>query len=437
MQVRKSEWRHVACGLLLQDGLTSTDGKRPKVEKELDAASSESAGSQHDPVIPFSTNTVVGRHRFSSVGSMGSTSTSIPSRHPSPGNLANTTPIAILGGPSTMLGTPTSAFLSPALSGGRKESLQSSLGCQSSKESFEDTSQGAYLPRIMSLDSNNNTRVLPGSTITSSDSATIRGRNSPLGDIRRSNRVVHTSLLQQDTVSSISSRSSNLSSEESPASSIYKSVDDTKSKRSLPSLSSVGLKPIGNLPYAETGGQSHHPSHSNQPASSHGSTLHSPFGSSSSGTLASLQLPLPYNIFQNDQPLPCDLAANSEWVAQDIPKERKSLRGLALTSILPDSGEDLPNHLRDSADARRPPHHPVCQDGPLVFAERSQNGHPTSSERLLSGHYTPLDTFSRPHPSNNDNGTESFSVSDSNPLSVLAHAVRMVDEDARLRSPQL
>ncbi len=336
-----------------------------------------------------------------------------------------------------MLGTPTPAFLPPASSsGGRKESLQASPRFQSSKESLEDNLQGAYLPRLTSIDSKN-TRVRPGSTTTSSDSAMIIGRDSPPGNIWRSDRVVHTSLLQQDTVSSMSSRSSNLSSEESGDSSIYKSVDDTKPQRSLPSLSSVGLKPTGSLPYAESGGQSHYTSHSDQSASTYGPTLHSPFGSSSSSTLESLQLPLPYNIsFQNDQPSPRDLAANSERVDQDIPQERKSLRDLALTSISPDAGEDLRNHPRDSADARRPPHIPALQDSPVVSAEPFQNGHPTPSERLLNGHYAPLDRFSRPYPSNDDYRTQSFSVSNSNPLSVLAHAVRIVDEDARLRSPK-
>lgn len=343
----------------------------------------------------------------------------------------------MLGGLNSLLGAPTPASLSPSSSSASyKEIFQTSPRFQPCTEIAEQsaaTSEGLQLPRIMPLDSRNS-RLPTGSASTSADPAMTRGRKSPLRSIRRSNRIVPPSLLQQDTVSSNqSSRSSNLSSEETAPSSIYGSADDSKSQRSLPSLSTVGLKPIAN---AEPGAQSHYAFRSSQSASTHGYPFHSPFGSSSSGTLESLQLPLPYNIsFQRDRPPPRDPPANSECVAEDIPHER-SLQNLALTGTSPNSGQDLWSPLRNFSDAQQPQHPPVLENGSIFSAERFHNTHQTPAERLQNGHSTPLKRSSQPRLPNDDYGPESFPISHSDPLSVLAYAGRIVDQDARSRSPK-
>lgn len=332
----------------------------------------------------------------------------------------------MVGGVSTLLGASTPASHSPSSSSASyKENFQNSPRFQSHTEIIDQgaaNSEGLHLPRIMSLDSRNG-RVTTTTASISNDLTMARGHNSPLAGMRRSNRIVPASLFQHDTLSSNqSSRSSNLSGEDTAPSSIYGPVDDPRSQRSLPSLSTVGLKPIAN---AESGAQVHvYPSHS-------------PFGSSSSGTLESLQLPLPYNIsFQNDRPPPRDPLANSDCVAEDIPHERKSLQNLALTGTSPSPGQDLRSPLRNLPEAPPPQHPPVLQTGSIFDAERFHNAHQTPGERLPKPHPTPLERYSRPHLRNDDYEAESFPVSHSDPLSVLAYAGRIVDRDARSRSPK-
>ena len=366
------------------------------------------------------------------MGSMGTLSTTAPSGHPSPGEPASLTPIPMHGGSANVLGAPVLGPLSPASSSaGHKEYLQTSPRTQPRRESPEDTPQAQHFPRIMPAEARAS-RALLGSTSTSTNPGLIRDRNSPLGSNRRSNRVVHASLLIHDTTSSkSSSRSSNLSSGSTGPSSIYNSIEDTQSQRTLPSLSTVGLKSIASLPYSESGGQPHHGSRSNQSASTYGHTLHSPFAASSSGTFESLQLPLPYNIsFQRDQPPPCDSPANLDCVSKDIPYERKSLKDLALTSLSPDPAQDLRSRQRDFPDSQQFQQLPALQDVPLGSAERLPDACSTPGERLTNGHYAPL------YAASDEYRAESYPVSYSDPLSVLAYAGRMVDEDARSRSPK-
>lgn len=370
------------------------------------------------------------------MASIGTRSTQ--SGHPSPRDLAIAAPTAMLGGISSLLGASTPASHSPSSSSASyKENFQTSPRFQPHTEIIDQgaaTSEGLHLPRIMPLDSRNSRGTTTSASI-STDLTMTRGQNSPLESMRRSNRIVPASLFQHDTISSNqSSRSSNLSSEDTAPSSIYGSVDDPKSQRSLPSLSTVGLKPIAN---AESGAQIHCTSHSSQFASTHGYPSHSPFGSSSSGTLESLQLPLPHNIsFQNDRPPPRDPLANSECVAEDIPRERKSLQNLALTGISPSSGQDLRSPLRNFPEAQQAQHPPVLQNGSIFSAERFHNAHQTPGERLPKTHTTPPERYSRPPLHNDDYGPESFPMSHSDPLSVLAYAGRIVDQDARSRPPK-
>ena len=363
---------------------------------------------------------------------MGTLSTSAPSEHPSPGDPASLTPIPMHGGPSAVLGAAVSGPLSPASSSaGRKEYLQTSPRFQPRMESPEDTPQTQHFPRIMPLEVTAS-RALPGNASISTDPGLIRARNSPLGSNRRSSRAVHASLLAQDTTSSkSSSRSSNLSSDSTGPSSIYSSIEDTKSQRTLPSLSTVGLRSIASIPYAGPGGQSHYRSPSNQSASTYGPALHSPFGSSPSGTFESLQLPLPYNIsFQRDQPRPCDPPANLDCVSKDIPRERRSLKDLALTSLSPDPAQDLRSHPRDFADSQQSHQLPALQDVPLGSADRLPDAYSTHGESLTNGYHA------SPCAATDDYDAESCSASYPDPLSVLAYAGRMVDEDARSRSPK-
>ena len=392
------------------------DKKRPKIEKECSAASSESAESQHDHVSSSSTNAVAGRHRVGSVGSIGIGSAP-------PDDPASLSSIPIRGGPSTVFRAPTPGSLSPASSSaGRKEHFHTSPGFRPSGERPEDIAQGQRFPRIMPLEAQGS-QALPGSPSASTDPVLLRGGHSPLGSSRQPKRLAHVSLRTQDSGLSISSsRSSNLSGEGSRSSSIYSSIEDTKSHRTLPSLSTVGLKSIASLPYTESGGQLRYTPRSDQPAPTYGHTLHSPFGSSSSGTFESLQLPLPHNIsFQRDQPPPHDHPANIECVAEDISHE-KSLKDLALGSMSPSPSQDLQSHQRDFANTPQFRHLPALQDGPLMSANRSPNAFSTPGEGQTRGR--------------DGHRTVAFSVSNSDPLSVLAYAGRMVDQDARLRSPK-
>ena len=365
---------------------------------------------------------------------METQSTSAPSGgHPSPDNFANVAPIATLGSLGSAFGTPTPASLSPSSSSvGGRELFHFGPGFQSSLENAEqslENAQGQHLPRIVPLESRN-TRALQGTASMSTDTVMIRDRSSPLMSFRQSNHGMPASLIQQDTASSkSSSRSSNLSSESSVPSS-YKSVEDPMAQRSLPSLSTA-LKQ-----YGEPGGQSRYASHSNRSASTYAHPPYSPFGSSSSGTFESLQLPLPYNIsFQNDRPPPHDSPANTNCVAEDIPHERKSLKDLALTGISSDSGQELGSHSRDFSDAQRPQHQSMLQNGALA-AQRLQTGRSTPDERPREGHQPPPERAPGPCPPNDDYRSEDFPISHSDPLSVLALAGRMVDQDAYLRSPK-
>ena len=277
--------------------LTITDGKRPKLVKVPSVASSESAESQHDLVSSFSSNTVVGRRRIGSVGSVDTHSTSAPSGgHPSPDDFSHVAPIGPLGDLNSVFGAPTPALLSPSSSAGGRDLFHFAHGFPSSLENaerFSDATKGQLFPRIIPLDPS---RASPG---TFTDMA-AQEQSSPRGSFRPSNRVS-----QQDTASSKSSLRSSDLSRESSAPSSYNSVEDSKSLRSLPPLSTLEFKNITNVPYGEPGGQSRYSSHGGQSDSTHGHASFSPFGSSSSGTFESLQLPLPYNIsFQKDQPPP-------------------------------------------------------------------------------------------------------------------------------------
>lgn len=306
------------------------------------------------------------------MGSIGTRSTQ--SGHPSPRDLAIAAPTAMLGGISSLLGASTPASHSPSSSSASyKENFQTSPRFQPRTEIIDQgatTSEGLHLPRIMPLDSRNSRGTTTSASI-STDLTMTKGHNSPLESMRRSNGIVPASLFQHDTISSNqSSRSSNLSSEDTAPSSIYGSVDDPKSQRSLPSLSTVGLKPIAN---AESGAQIHYTSHSSQFASTHGYPSHSPFGSSS---------------------------------------------------------------LRNLPEAQQAQHPPVLQNGSIFSAERFHNAHQTPGERLPKTHTTPPERYSRPPLHNDDYGPESFPMSHSDPLSVLAYAGRIVDQDARSRPPK-
>ena len=132
-----------------------------------------------------------------------------------------------------------------------------------------DIMHGHGLPRMIPLDTRDTHMIPSNISALLADPKASRGRISPKHNFRRSSRLP-VSFLRQD--SSVSSKSSSLSSGVTPGSSIHTPViltEEGKSQRSLPPLSTVGLKPILSSAYADAGGPSVYTPLGSQPNSAY------------------------------------------------------------------------------------------------------------------------------------------------------------------------
>lgn len=122
---------------------------------------------------------------------------------------------------------------------------------------------GHSLPRIVPLERRESRIVHGNSAGMMTDPKALRGRSSPQLSLRRSSRIPGSVTHQDSSVSSKSSSSvsSSISSGATTGTSIYTSaslLEEGRSQRSLPPLSTVGLVPILNSVYAESSGKSMH-----------------------------------------------------------------------------------------------------------------------------------------------------------------------------------
>lgn len=322
------------------------------------------------------------RNRAAAIGS-----TSTPSGSSGYPLLANNTMPTLQnasgGGALPLLGTPSNSSASPTPSQRRREQsfspsarigAQRSLSTDEGSESNLDHAPGdRSLPRIIPVESPEERLFRANLPPVASEAAQQRDRNSPQTNTRRSNRAT-APLLHKDT--SISSMGSNLSYA-TTASSIYTPgtpMDDTRTQR----YTEASWTTVTNS--RRPGDSEQPPRVVHPPLPSYSPSLYPPFSSSQAMT---------------------GVVPPMTTAPKDIPQERRSLRNLSLTDpglVQRDSQPDSEGQTQDGEQGRQPNPYslpPITRSGP---------------EKSPSFSYEQCDQ--------------------TNPLSILAYAGRMLDEES-------
>lgn len=198
------------------------------------------------------------------------------SEHPSPNGVAVTMAPPNLY--SSALGSGSPDPISP-LTTHRGESAVISSFQASSKihvshehifDKNSEITKGPSFPRIVPLESRDSRIPSSNNHTFLNDPKVLQNRSSPPQNFRRANRPSTALLHHEASISSSSSSiSSNLSSNITTPTSIYTpitSMEDIRSQRSLPPLSTTGHKFMASGSYVEPNGRSNHSSFSNQSA---------------------------------------------------------------------------------------------------------------------------------------------------------------------------
>ncbi|MCJ1358508.1 MAG: hypothetical protein MMC33_008508 [Icmadophila ericetorum] len=253
------------------------------------------------------------------------------------------------------------------------------------------------LPRIIPLDSS---ELSPRQASLAPISTDVPLHNQS-GTTTNPRRSHHTPapFLHNDTISSMSSRSShNISNESQSSGALYSPitpVEEIRSQRTLPPPSSIALKTAA-APYGDSTRKISYPPISSQSIQSQTSNL------------------LP----------PSQVSPSS---SADIPHERQSFMNLSIAN----TGAAIPRHnLRSHSRELRSAQHPTS----LPARQQQQSGYDES-------HFRQSPTSGQEHRAlilrdQEDSADEGFLESSADPLSVLAYAGRIVDRESQNSTPQ-